>query len=132
LRSEKGVIMEWQIILALVLVVPIVLFPVVLIWYLNVAGVYAILRERVLRRIGAQQNSATATVPYRILEVKEGFIGIVEVAGVRGEISLKLLPDVKPGDYVLCNYGHAIAKIEEHEALELTKLYRETVKAVTG
>jgi hydrogenase assembly chaperone HypC/HupF len=124
--------MEWQIILILVLVVPMVLFPVVLIWYLNIAGVYAILRERLLEQIRARQDSATATVPYRILEVRQKLIGVVEVAGVRGEISLKLLPDVKPGDYVLCNYGHAIAKIDEHEALELAKLYQETLKAVAG
>ena len=37
--------MEWQVILALVLVIPIILFPVVLIWYLNAGGVYAAIKE---------------------------------------------------------------------------------------
>ena len=37
--------MEWQVILTLVLVIPIILFPVVLIWYLNAGGVYAAIKE---------------------------------------------------------------------------------------
>ena len=124
--------MEWQFILALALVVPIILIPAFFIWYLNAAGLYAVIRRKVLGRVRIQQNTEVATVPYRILDIKEGLVGIVEVAGVKGEISLKLLPDVKPGDYVLCNFGYAIAKIEEHEAYELMKLYQETVKAVAG
>jgi len=38
--------MEWQVILALVLAVTIILFPAVFIWYLNIAGIYAAIRER--------------------------------------------------------------------------------------
>lgn len=38
--------MEWQVILALVLAVTIILFPAMFIWYLNIAGIYAALRER--------------------------------------------------------------------------------------
>lgn len=38
--------MEWQVILAISLVIPIVLFPVALIWYLNVGGLYVAVRER--------------------------------------------------------------------------------------
>ena len=37
--------MEWQIILALVLGIPIILFPVVLIWYVNISGLYQAMRE---------------------------------------------------------------------------------------
>jgi len=38
--------MEWQVILALVLAVTIILFPAMFIWYLNIGGIYAALRER--------------------------------------------------------------------------------------
>jgi hypothetical protein len=38
--------MEWQVILALVLAVMIILFPAMFIWYLNIAGIYAAVRER--------------------------------------------------------------------------------------
>ena len=41
--------MEWQVILALVLAIPIILFPIALIWYLNVGGIYAAIKERKLK-----------------------------------------------------------------------------------
>ena len=37
--------MEWPVILALLLVIPIILFPVAFIWYLNVGGLYAAIKE---------------------------------------------------------------------------------------
>jgi len=37
--------MDWQIILALVLLIPIILFPAMFIWYLNAGGAYAAIRE---------------------------------------------------------------------------------------
>ena len=33
--------MEWQIILALVIAIPIILFPVMFVWYLNIGGAVA-------------------------------------------------------------------------------------------
>lgn len=38
--------MEWQVILALVLAIVIILFPAMFIWYLNIGGIYAAIRER--------------------------------------------------------------------------------------
>ena len=37
--------MEWQVILVLMIVIPIMLVPVVFIWYLNIGGIYAAIRE---------------------------------------------------------------------------------------
>lgn len=37
--------MEWPTILALILVVPIILFPAAFIWYLNAGGLYAAIKE---------------------------------------------------------------------------------------
>lgn len=37
--------MEWQVILALIFAVTVILFPAVFIWYLNIGGIYAALRE---------------------------------------------------------------------------------------
>lgn len=42
--------MEWQIILALVLAVPIILLPVAFIWYINVSGLYRVMRDARQRR----------------------------------------------------------------------------------
>jgi len=41
--------MEWQVILALVIVIPIILVPVALIWYLNISGTYSAVKERRFR-----------------------------------------------------------------------------------
>lgn len=43
--------MEWQIIIALIIAIPIVLFPVAFIWYLNVGGIVAAVREARARRV---------------------------------------------------------------------------------
>ena len=37
--------MEWQIIVALVIGIPIILLPVVFIWYINVSGLYRVMRD---------------------------------------------------------------------------------------
>jgi len=37
--------MEWQAILALLIVIPIILVPVVFVWYLNMGGLYTALKE---------------------------------------------------------------------------------------
>jgi hypothetical protein len=41
---------EWQIVLAFIIAVPIILFPVAFIWYLNMGGVYAAVKEARARR----------------------------------------------------------------------------------
>ncbi len=42
--------MEWQVILALVLAIPVILIPVALIWYMNVGGIYLAIKEARERR----------------------------------------------------------------------------------
>jgi hypothetical protein len=54
--------MEWQVILALVLVVPIILFPAIFIWYINITGMYAAIRERGGVRVLAAFGRAARTV----------------------------------------------------------------------
>ena len=41
--------MEWQIILALALAIPIILVPAALIWYINIGGIYAAVKEGKLK-----------------------------------------------------------------------------------
>ena len=52
--------MEWQFIVALVIAIPIILFPVALIWYLNIGGIYALVRDARKRRTLKQENRAIA------------------------------------------------------------------------
>ena len=51
--------MEWQVILVLVLAVPVILFPVAFVWYLNIGGIYAAIREKrkATRKAVAEQHA---------------------------------------------------------------------------
>ncbi len=48
--------MDWQIIVALVIAVPVVLFPVAFVWYLNLGGVYNAIKEARARRAVRQKE----------------------------------------------------------------------------
>ena len=37
--------MEWQMVVALVVAIPVILFPAAFVWYLNIGGVVAAVRE---------------------------------------------------------------------------------------
>lgn len=45
-----------------------------------------------------------------------GETGTVELGGVEIDVSLALLDDVQPGDYVVVHVGFALSKIDEAEA----------------
>ena len=53
--------MEWQIIVALVVAIPIILFPAAFVWYLNVGGVYAAIKEARERRVAREKAPGTVT-----------------------------------------------------------------------
>jgi hypothetical protein len=42
--------MEWQIILALVIAIPIILFPVAFIWFINIGGIWTAIKQARARR----------------------------------------------------------------------------------
>ncbi len=52
--------MQWQLVVALVVGIPIILFPVAYVWYLNISGMYAAIREarerRAVRETKAKPN----------------------------------------------------------------------------
>ena len=51
--------MEWQLILAMVIAIPIILFPAAFVWYLNFGGIYAAIKEARARRT-ARENGIKA------------------------------------------------------------------------
>jgi hypothetical protein len=53
--------MEWQIIVALVVAIPIILLPVAFVWYLNMGGIYVAIKEARARR-AAQKKEAKGLV----------------------------------------------------------------------
>jgi hypothetical protein len=53
--------MEWQFIVAIVVMIPVILLPVALVWYLNLGGIYAAVREARAKR-AAEKRLATDKV----------------------------------------------------------------------
>jgi hydrogenase expression/formation protein HypC len=51
-----------------------------------------------------------------LVETIENGIAVVNATGARRKISVELLEDVKPGDYVMIHAGIAIARITASEA----------------
>jgi len=47
--------MQWEFVVALVIAVPIILFPAAFVWYLNVGGIYAAIKEARARRPGRRR-----------------------------------------------------------------------------
>ncbi len=64
-------------------------------------------------------------IPSEIVEVKDK-MAIIDVAGIRREVSLLLLPEeASIGDFVLVHAGFAIHKIDKEAAEEALKLIKE-------
>jgi hypothetical protein len=42
--------MEWQIIIAILIAIPIILFPIALIWYMNLGGIMTAVKEARMKR----------------------------------------------------------------------------------
>lgn len=67
-------------------------------------------------------------VPAKILETGDGS-ALVELGGVRREISVMLIDDVSVGEWVIVHAGFAIEKLSEEEAEQTLALFREIADA---
>ncbi len=59
------------------------------------------------------------------LETRGEFEGEVSLDGVRRTVSMMLLPEAQPGQWVLVHAGYAIAVVDEAQARETLELLRE-------
>jgi len=48
--------MDWQIIVVLVVAIPVILLPVLFVWYLNIGGVLSAIREMKARRVSLKKR----------------------------------------------------------------------------
>ncbi len=62
-------------------------------------------------------------IPARVVELKDDDQAIIDLAGVRKEISLALVDDVWPGDYVIVHVGYALQKVDPDEAARTLELF---------
>ena len=63
-------------------------------------------------------------IPVQIKQI-DGTNAVVEIGGVTRMISLALAPEAKLDDYVLLHAGYAIGIVDEEEARETLKLFKE-------
>lgn len=63
--------------------------------------------------------------------VSESF-AIVNLGGVRKEISLALVDDIEPGDYVIVHVGYALQKLDPTEAERTLVLFAEMTANAGG
>jgi hypothetical protein len=52
--------MQWEFVIALVVGIPIILFPAAFVWYLNVGGLLTFIRERRARRVARRKVARAA------------------------------------------------------------------------
>ena len=64
------------------------------------------------------------SIPAKVLSV-DGDTAEVSAGGSLFKISLLMVEDVKPGDYILLHAGFAIQKLSENEAEETLRLFEE-------
>ena len=64
-------------------------------------------------------------IPAQVVELREDDNAVVDLAGVRKEISLALVDNVAIGDYVIVHVGYALNKLDPEEAAKTLALFSE-------
>ena len=68
-------------------------------------------------------------IPARVVELLPGLRAIVDLSGVRKEVSLDLVADAQVDDYVIIHVGYALGKIDPEEAARTMALFAELSEA---
>lgn len=64
-------------------------------------------------------------IPARVVEIAENDLAIVDLGGVRKDVSLALVEDVAVGDYVIVHVGYALTRLDPEEAEKTLALMAE-------
>ena len=70
-------------------------------------------------------------IPLKITEIN-GKKAMAEIEGVRQEIRIDFITDLKVGDYVIVHAGFALEKLDELAAIENMELIKEVTDAALG
>jgi hydrogenase expression/formation protein HypC len=62
-------------------------------------------------------------IPVKVIELGSDDRAIVDLDGVRKEISLALLEGVNVGDYVILHVGYALSRLDPEEAQKTLALF---------
>jgi len=68
-------------------------------------------------------------LPARVVALQDAANAVVELGGVRKQISIELTPQARIGDYVIVHVGHAIGMLDAAEAERTLALFAELAAA---
>jgi hydrogenase expression/formation protein HypC len=68
-------------------------------------------------------------LPALIVELLDAETAIVDLGGVRKQISIALVPEAQVGNYVIVHVGHAIGILDEAEAQATLALFAELARS---
>jgi hydrogenase expression/formation protein HypC len=64
-------------------------------------------------------------IPARVVEVRPDQMALIDLGGLRKEVSTALIDSVEVDDYVIIHVGFAIGKIDPEEAALTLAMFRE-------
>lgn len=64
-------------------------------------------------------------IPARVVELRPGQRALVDVGGVRREVSVQLVDDVRLDDYLIVHVGFALSRLDPQEAAQTLALFEE-------
>jgi hydrogenase expression/formation protein HypC len=64
-------------------------------------------------------------IPARVVALPAPDTALVDLGGVRKEISLALVDGVAPGDYVIVHVGYALTRLDPEEAERTLRTFAE-------
>ncbi|MHB0887211.1 HypC/HybG/HupF family hydrogenase formation chaperone [Acidithiobacillus sp.] len=71
-------------------------------------------------------------VPVRVERLLDNEMAVVEMDGLRKEISLALVDGVREGDYVIVHVGYALSRLDPEEAERTLALFAELADRLDG
>jgi hydrogenase expression/formation protein HypC len=67
-------------------------------------------------------------IPGKVLDIDRNVspvMGNVSFGGIQKKVCLEWLPEARVGDYVIVHVGFALSTVDEQEALETLKMFKE-------
>jgi hydrogenase expression/formation protein HypC len=75
---------------------------------------------------GARERlTVCLAIPARVVRVVAPDQALIDVGGVQKQVSLALVDDVAPGDYVIVHVGYALTRLDPAEAARTLALFAE-------
>ncbi len=71
-------------------------------------------------------------IPVRVVQLLDETTAVVDLDGIRKEISLALVDGVQVGDYVILHVGYALSRLDPEEAERTLALFAQAGEPVAS